>query len=474
MKPYWKQDNNTIYQGHILDILKEMPPESVQMVVTSPPYWGLRDYGLPPMVWDEKRLGHCRQIINNRETYVKDGHEWGDEIKKRNRGSCGDKSTLDGGDMIPNIENTQGQFCQVCNAWRGSLGLEPTPELFIDHIVQIFREIRRVLRKDGTVWLNLGDSYASSGSGFGQDNSEKSNGGACEGFRDAKYLNQKNPKTAVSGLKPKDLIGIPWRVALALQADGWWLRSDIIWHKPNPMPESVTDRPTKAHEYLFLLTKSPKYYYDNEAIRESAQDWGNRDRTNWSARINAESYGQKPHTGGENGNYAKSGRNKRTVWTIATQPMPDAHFATFPEKLVEPCILAGTSEKGCCVECGAPWERVVEKSGGTIGKSWHDHSNDLGAGMSQKMPGLSDMDIQKTYKVKTIGWKPTCKCMKTLPYPKPVPCTVFDPFFGSGTSGIVAHRHGHNFVGIELSEAYLKDIAIPRIEKETKQRGLFK
>jgi DNA modification methylase len=250
---------NTIECMGVTEYLKSLPDEVVQAVITSPPYWGLRDYGTP-----------------------------------------------------------------------GQLGIEKTPEEYIKKMVGIFREVRRVLRGAGTVWLNMGDSYKGSG-GAGGDYNE---GGLKEG--QPKY----GPKFA-SNLKPKDLCGIPWRLALALQADGWWLRSDIIWAKPNPMPESVTDRPTKAHEYLFLLTKSAKYFYDADAVREPAQDWGLRDRTN--LRGGTEDPKLKHH-GLTDANNAATGRNKRTVWTIATQPYPEAHFATFPEKLVEPCILAGSRE----------------------------------------------------------------------------------------------------------------------------------
>ncbi len=501
MKPYWEQNGNKIYQGHAPEILTGLELESVQCVVTSPPYWGLRDYGLPPMIWDAQES--CM-------------HEWGDELKTDNRKY---NSERDGSGVGQSQESQgrpapKGQFCQLCGAWRGSLGLEPTPELYIQHIVQIFREVKRVLRKDGTVWLNMGDSYASVGSGSGQNNSEKSDGNPCDSFRDAKYLNQQNPKTAVSGLKPKDLCGIPWRVALALQADGWWLRQDIIWSKPNPMPESVTDRCTKSHEYLFLLTKSGKYFFDAEAIREDGPTY-TRKASGYNQEGQKRPDGSQPYRGGgfTDKDTVTHGRNKRSAWQIATHPMPDAHFATFPPKLVEPCILAGTSEKGCCPKCGAPWERVVEpteeyakllgKGKDLIQKSKHSKSDILTKGMSQKKEAPS---VLASYK--TIGWKPTCNCYHTEPFPeylkqdkkeldeeyeiriapirqerlrlvelwkpfKTIPCTACDPFFGSGTVGIVAHKHGRNFTGIELSKTYLDDIAIPRIEKETAQLKLF-
>jgi len=254
-----------------------IPDESIDCVVTSPPYWGLRDYG------------------------------------------------LDNG-----------------------IGLEATPEDFCANMVEVFREVWRVLKPTGTVWMNLGDSYATNGQTGGQNNNTPSDGKHIEGFRSARYSNQHTPKTAISGIKPKDLLGMPWRVAFALQADGWYLRSDIIWSKPNPMPESVSDRPTKAHEYIFLLTKNPRYYYDADAIRENAQNWGIRDRTN--GKDHNEGTGLQPHSGLTDSNNAESGRNKRTVWEIATQPYPEAHFATYPEKLVEPCILAGCPLNGVVLD----------------------------------------------------------------------------------------------------------------------------
>ena len=247
--------------------------------------------------------------------------------------------------------------------------------------------------------------------------------------------------------KPKDMIPIPWMVAMALQADGWYLRQDIIWHKPNPMPESVTDRCTKAHEYIFLLSKNARYYYDAEAVAEPAEKAGQilhaynsgaKDRKDVSdtndrrTRISLANWNKPvPDT-----------RNRRSVWTCATKPYPEAHFATFPPDLIIPCILAGTSEKGCCEACGSPYERVVEKSGGTV---------------------------------ETIGWQPSCKCGGELDYrlwPKPVPCTVLDPFFGSGTTGYVAESNGRRWVGIELNESYC-ELAKKRIDAKARQRSLF-
>lgn len=257
----------TVINGDAMTELGKLPISSVQCCVTSPPYWGLRDYGIA-----------------------------------------------------------------------GQLGMEETPEEWVAKMVEIFREVKRVLRDDGTLWLNLGDSYANDTKWGGQTSGKH-----------VKYLHGQSLTRAkkTSGLKSKDLVGIPWRVAFALQAAGWYLRSDIIWHKPNPMPESVTDRPTKSHEYIFLLTKSERYYYSAEAIREPVESDKGNNRTfrNGGVYTNNRSFdnssGYEKETTG-NTLDVSGFRNKRTVWTIATQPYAEAHFATFPEELPKLCILAGS------------------------------------------------------------------------------------------------------------------------------------
>ncbi|MBU9711084.1 DNA-methyltransferase [Evansella tamaricis] len=319
---------NKIYLGHCLEVLKSLPNEFVNTCVTSPPYWGLRDYGM------------------------------GEQI-----------------------------------------GLEETPEQYVSNLVNVFREVKRVLKNDGTLWLNLGDSY------FTQRNS---NGLSYK--NDHLYKHGNNSRRAGgkhNELKSKDLVGIPWMVAFALRQNGWYLRSDIIWNKPNPMPESVRDRPTKSHEYIFLLSKSDKYYYDKDVIMEPLAESS-------VARLNQDLEGQRGSTRANGGaktngtmkavftprgskgvinNSLNTGlriqnddfvppinRNKRSVWTISTKPYKEAHFATYPPELVEPCVLAGA----------------------------------------------------------------------------PIGGVVLDPFFGSGTTGLVAIRHNRNFVGIELNPKYIK------------------
>jgi DNA modification methylase len=254
---FYEDPRATLYLGDARAVLVAMSDESAQCCVTSPPYWGLRDYGAD-----------------------------------------------------------------------GQLGLEASPDEYVSALVAVFREVRRVLRDDGTLWLNLGDSYARA--------PEKGGTGTPNG-RNKPEMGYTGAKPLPSGLKPKDLVGIPWRVAFALQADGWWLRSDIIWHKPNPMPESVTDRPTKAHEYVFLLAKSETYFYDADAVKEPAVRGHAGSRFD-SGKTAAHQLGRASATP----RVDDGTRNRRSVWSIATRPFKGAHFATFPPALVEPCILAGS------------------------------------------------------------------------------------------------------------------------------------
>jgi DNA modification methylase len=317
---------NTIIHGDALDVLLTCPNESVNCIVTSPPYWGLRDYNLEPQIWGGDPA--CR-------------HEWAETVVPSGGGNG--KSFRRDREAWHNRGTCQPGFCSKCGAWLGSFGLEPTPELYVKHSVQIFSEVRRVMRKDGTLWLNIGDSYAAGGREANQEHLERMGNGTCT----ARAL---GPKMAPPGLKPKDLVGIPWRIAFALQADGWYLRSDIIWHKPNPMPESVTDRPTKAHEYIFLMSKSERYYYDANAITEKSVMPAGTAGT-WRGNVDFKLPGGGPRFAKPNlGGSIDGTRNKRSVWTVATRPFPEAHFATFPEKLVEPCIKAGCPEGGVVLD----------------------------------------------------------------------------------------------------------------------------
>ena len=277
-----------IRHGHALASLREMPDESVQMVATSPPYWGLRDYGDSGQAWPAVSYA-----------------------------------------PMPGLPEL------TIPASVEPLGLERDPWAYIGHLVEIFREVRRVLRPDGVLFLNLGDCYAGSSQTGGLAPSWGCN------LKDITKTHAPKRETP-SALKPKDLVGIPWRAAYALQADGWYLRSDCIWAKPNPMPESVRDRPTKAHEYVFVLSKGPRYFWDQEAVREPAPNNKPRDRAS-----NFKKAGQTLGAGHLRGKAIimpnPAGRNVRTVWTIATQPYAGAHFAVWPPALAERCIRAGSA-----------------------------------------------------------------------------------------------------------------------------------
>lgn len=446
-----------ILVGDVMDRLRGFPDGSVHCVVTSPPYYALRDYGV-----------------------------------------------------------------------EGQLGLEATPEEYVAKMVEVFREVRRVLRDDGTCWVNLGDSYVSDGGAGVQGK---------HGNRASRSHTQRAllTNTAIrASLKPKDLLMMPARIALALQADGWWLRQDIIWQKKNPMPESVRDRCTKAHEYLFLLAKSERYYYDAEAIAEpsvyadeaiydnganglsSAEShagkgtstrkfkapggfpagWdprsegrGHRELTGRypgkdAARAEqglrtAASFGREPgwrkmpKSGnkarkfgaelglpiglfGENGRHQGSSvpwegltRNKRSVWTITSRPFPEAHFATFPPELPELCIKAGTSEYGVCGTCGSPWGRLEQRD--FVAQPDVSAEKGVRGAKKQKRQARRDNGYPRgVTKTSTIGWEPSCDCGNE----KPAPAVVLDIFGGAGTTGLVAARLQRICWLIELNPKY--------------------
>lgn len=447
IKPYWSAPNDLLrlYLGDVIDVLRRLPADSVHCVVTSPPYWALRDYRV-----------------------------------------------------------------------EGQIGSEKTPQEFVAKMVQVFREVRRVLHPSGTLWLNLGDTYG------------------------PKY-----------DYKVPGLVGIPWRVALALKDDGWYFGQDIIWAKPSPMPESVRNRCTKAHEPIFLMSKNKGYYFDQDAIREKTGNESSWDEYNkllqesWaSGRLDTGAGGKKPrekigftHPNGSNKRSVWSvedaqeilgwlaekfpkvyrqfcDQNRLDVWRIASEGYPGAHFATFPRKLVRPCILAGTSEYGCCPRCLAPWRRVTERRGVK-----RYRPNDYVKRKGAKGTGNTINQTVAGVEVITKGWEPTCECNGKLvkvrgirkgygsyhdhnldgaayglrqqgkgPASKPgvpnknipavwteyhselpleehpiIPCTVLDPFVGSGTTLEVAFELGRRGWGIDLSEEYLVNNAIPRL-----------
>jgi DNA modification methylase len=336
----------------------------------------------------------------------------------------------------------------------GQIGLEPSPEEYVADLVTVFCEVRRVLRDDGTVWLVLGDSYAGSGRGL--------NGDGTPGKAGAKNRTNRGTQVGVytevdAGLKPKDLMMIPARVAIALQSAGWYLRSDTIWAKGlsfcesyagSCMPESVTDRPTSAHEHVFLLTKNATYFYDNEAVREpSTGQTGNaadfrRDTKEHLLPGQAHTQHRLDRMPTED----NGTRNLRDVWAINPAGYRGAHFATMPTALVEPCIKAGTSERGCCPACGAPWKRVVDR----VALGERDDTGRTHGGAEQRMGKAAPPERGWEATHSTVGWTPTCGCDAG----EPVPCVVLDPFSGAGTVGLVADRLGRHYIGCDISQEY--------------------
>ena len=424
IKPFWSTtDNKTVrlYHGDAIHILSSLPPKSVHMVVTSPPYWGLRDYQV------EGQLG------------------------AEPKPDCGTHG------------NRQCGGCFVCS------------------MVGVFCQVKRVLRDDGTLWLNLGDTYSGGGGGNYGNGKNASYGGET-------YLT--NVHNRNHPLPYGNLVGVPWRVAIALQADGWILRQDIIWAKPNPMPESVKNRCTKAHEYVFLFSKGMGYYCDMEGIKEPLLHPNLLDRKGWGD-TKKNHHGNSPQSMARHGDGRAgsnpSGSNKRSVWTVVGKGYKGTHFATYPVALIEPMIRAGTSERGCCTDCGVPHYRVTIST-----KLKRPRPNDYVKRTGEEGTGNSCSNSVAGVDTRTIGWYPTCQCdLPPLPKePDPEkqpkahaqwlekikqplewasqlevqPCVVLDPFIGSGTTCKVAIDLERWSIGVDLSEQYLMQNAIPRIE----------
>jgi DNA modification methylase len=455
-----KEILNNILQGDIIDVVPTLPADFFHTIVTSPPYWAARDYKIEPTSWPEI-------------TYTLFGMI---EI------------------VVPPM---------VCQ-----LGLETYPEHFIGHMVHVFRLLRRVLRDDGTVWMNMGDCYNSKSGGYKDKKHNGYHKYLSEGTSQATMKINRNLRNM--GLKGKDQVGIPWLLAFALRSDGWYLRQDIIWNKPNPMPESVNDRCTKAHEYIFLLSKAKKYYYDAYAIstevadasvKRYMQDIENQkgsdraaggEKTNGTMKAVIKGYDHKEDKSagiaGHSGYFNKDGEligngraNKKSVWTFSNKGTSEKHFATYPQELALDPIKASTSEHGCCASCGTPWVRIVDKiltaskvAPKTFVVDDRDHNSDKNDQGSNRAKDGHKSGHHYVYS--NSQWEPRCECngkllkevyhiekegrkMKRIRYTYTpnipieqhpvVPCRVLDPFGGRNTTGIVARKLGRDFVSVE-------------------------
>ncbi len=515
--PYWKTLTGSVklYLGEVCDVLAKMPARSVQMVVTSPPYWGLRDYGTGTWSGGDVSCDHLEKTGGQgRSGLMQDGRP-------------------ESGRMSADAANARSfvsykQVCKKCGAMRidQQIGSEPSPDCgrqgmaqcgqcFVCSMVRVFRAVRRVLRDDGILWLNLGDSYSSGGLNSGRpegyDSLQDKNRGNATSMQEPRKLKE---------IAPGNLVGVPWRVALALQANGWVLRSDIPWVKRGCMPESVTNRPAKALEYVFMFSKSSDYYFDMDAIKPPL---ATAPHAPGNKKLDA-SRNDHDQMGKIWGNI--SGRNSRNadLWyssvappfglvgvgdelvglDVTSEAYPGKHFAVFSTKLIRPLILAGTSAHGACVRCGAPWRRIVEKE-----KLRRDRPNDYVKRNGEPGTGNSCGNTVAGVSSVTLGWRPTCACdglpVVSDPPSKPGeqadpkkaadyaaklarweiahaawweqwlataesyealpvrPCIVLDPFCGSGTTAYVCLDEGRHCWGIDLSEDYLRDQARQRI-----------
>lgn len=446
----------TILTGSALDVLRTLPSESVQVVVTSPPYFGLRSYGTDPKVWGGNPEHH----------HVWDEQERGWNNRHEVARLAGLEGTEKGGDANHRAYRLRDAVCS-CGAWRGELGLEPTPALFIEHLVAIFAEVKRVLRQDGVAFVNLGDSYAGSGkgptghNGIGDQRRRQGfipgEGGNQNGARNRDGLG------AVDGAKPKDLLLIPERFAIAMQDAGWWVRSRIAWCKLSAMPESVRDRPTSAWEHVWMFTRSRTYFWDADAVRQPATMAPQRRLTPHPiGRGPAQQNGANPVRDVPMQDAPEAGANLRNFWLLGPEPSRLEHYAGFPTELPRRCILAATSQKGACPACMKPWVRLIERTGRAI-----QHQNGPGTGVGRRLAAAGQHGATSALLTGlvperiTIGWAPACTCDAG----DPVPCVVLDPFLGSGTTALVADQLGRHAIGIELNPEYV-EMARRRIESD--------
>ena len=420
----------TIYVGDCRETLQRLPAQSVHCVVTSPPYFGLRDYGTGQWQGGDPDCTH----------------------KTRRPATASNGSTLAGSKATTGHQQEgYRDVCARCGAVRvdRQIGLEASMEAYLETMVDVFREVWRVLRDDGTLWLDIGDSYSGSGKGpTGQNGVGQHE--RRQGF---------DTDCRSASIPAKNLMLIPWRLILALQADGWIVRSVISWQKAAPMPESVTDRPTNAWEPIFLLTKRPRYFYDAEAVREPSsgvtgggwsKSYADAQPTHGAMRLD------RPVDNPAGRNMWNYWRDLDDAWLLSPEPFSESHFATFPTEIPRRAILAGTSAKGVCPRCGAPWRRVVDKRF-VIQSGLRDEGRTKGLDASN---GWGDYPRGKN-EVDTIGWQPACRCDAG----EPVPATVLDPFGGAGTTALAANRNGRHAILCELNPTYA-DMAARRIRAD--------
>jgi len=419
---------NTCYQGNCLSVMQQWLPSQIDMCITSPPYYGLRNYGTEPQIFD----GHpnCN-------------HTWEYKIKKGHKGgSKSQKLTVKGVENFQSTQDTEYGFCTQCHAWKGELGQEPDPDLYIQHLVSIFKEVRRVCKTTGSLWINIGDSYNGSG-GAGSKNSQYRITHTHSSF--GKEYEKKDGFSYpinLKGIEKKSLIGIPFRLVLAMIAEGFILRNTIIWHKPNCMPESVEDRFTNNFEYLFFFVFNDQYYFKQqlEPITQSTID---RTKYMWVSDDDKKNKSSQYNT--MNGLNRKGRfvvneqKNKRSVWSISTRGNPEAHFATFNEDLIHTPIDA-CCPLYICDRCGKSREWKYEIIGIV------EYNQPFGGEKYKSIKAQGN-----TIRKKGKGYWSTCDCRS--PFTNGV---VLDPFFGSGTTSLEASNQGKNWVGIELNPIYIE------------------
>lgn len=518
MNPYFETDYGKLYNGHVLETLKALPSDTISCCITSPPYWALRDYGTDGVVWDGD--ADCE-------------HEWGaPKIHKTNLQAGNPEFQRPWRENASGVSQTN--FCNKCGAWKGQLGLEPDFNLYIKHLCDIFDEVKRVLRKDGTCWVNLGDTYNGSGGAGGDYNK----GGLKEGQPTYK-------QTINKSMPPKSLCNIPSRFSIEMQNRGWILRNKIIWHKPNCMPSSVTDRFTVDFEEIFFFVKNKKYWFEQQfephtRLWDESNGGNLKESSTWAKDAKALQKGQ------HKGKYPlpnANGRNMRTVWKIPTQPFPDAHFAVFPEKLVETPIKAGCP-KEICTKCGKPREKIIAKkeyivdekepsnkfkdatvnsAGGrafitTIQRKYTPNQKDVALYLKSKIKDKALLDEEFGQHTWT-HWVRTDESGASLPNPEQylilkdmleldgrfdkemlttvtivsddkggktevigytkcdcnapfVAGIVLDPFMGSGTTAVFCEKNHYQWLGCEVSDKYCEMIK-GRLEPYKMQKRLI-